>query len=117
MDYNTSNLFFQNIVQSIVENKLIAAVVWIVFMIFILRKIAKKDYGGIEIDEGPWQEIVNPNNGKKIIIKDVICDAFLQQILLRPTEYDVNPKKRSNKIRRGTKYLALIGIGGKRSIS
>ena len=52
-------------------------------------QIAKKDYGGIEIDEGPWQEIVNPNNGKKIIIKDVICDAFLQQILLRPTEYDV----------------------------
>ena len=44
MVYNTSNLFFQNIVQSIAENKLIAAVVWIVFMIFILRKIAKKDY-------------------------------------------------------------------------
>ena len=44
MDYNTSNLFFQKIVQSIAENKLIAAVVWIVFMIFILRKIAKKDY-------------------------------------------------------------------------
>ena len=43
MDYNTSNLFFQNIVQSIAENKLIAAVIWIVFMIFILRKIAKKD--------------------------------------------------------------------------
>ena len=50
---------------------------------------AKKDYSGILIDEGPWQEIINPNNGKKIVIKDVICDAFLQQILLRPTEYDV----------------------------
>ena len=52
-------------------------------------ELAKNEYGGIEIDEGPWQEIVNPNNGKKIVIKDVICDAFLQQILLRPMEYDV----------------------------
>ena len=52
-------------------------------------EVAKNDYGGLEIDEGPWQEITNPKNGKKIIIKDVICDAFLQQILLRPTEYDV----------------------------
>ena len=51
--------------------------------------LAKSKYGGEEIDEGPWQEITNPNNGKKIVIKDVICDAFLQQILLRPTEYDV----------------------------
>ena len=52
-------------------------------------EVAKNDYGGVEIDDGPWQEITNPKNGKKIIIKDVICDAFLQQILLRPTEYDV----------------------------
>ena len=52
-------------------------------------ELAKNEYGGIEIDEGPWQEIVNPKNGKKIVIKDVICDAFLQQILLRPMEYDV----------------------------
>ena len=52
-------------------------------------EVAKNNYGGVEIDEGPWQEITNPKNGKKIIIKDVICDAFLQQILLRPTEYDV----------------------------
>ena len=52
-------------------------------------EIAKTNYGGVEIDEGPWQEIINPNTGKTIIIKDVICDAFLQQILLRPTEYDV----------------------------
>ena len=52
-------------------------------------EVAKNDYGGVEIDEGPWQEITNPKNGKKIIIKDVICDAFLQQILLRPREYDV----------------------------
>ena len=51
--------------------------------------LAKSKYGGEEIDEGPWQEITNPNNGKKIVIKDVICDAFLQQILLRPTDYDV----------------------------
>ena len=52
-------------------------------------ELAKSDYGGVEIDEGPWQEVINPKNGKKIIIKDVICDAFLQQILLRPKDYDV----------------------------
>jgi len=52
-------------------------------------EIAKTNYGGVEIDEGPWQEIINPNTGKTIVVKDVICDAFLQQILLRPTEYDV----------------------------
>ena len=52
-------------------------------------EIAKRDYGGVEIDEGPWQEIINPNTNKKIVIKDVICDAFLQQILLRPTDDDV----------------------------
>ena len=52
-------------------------------------ELAANEYGGQEIDEGPWQEIVNPNNGRKIVIKDVICDAFLQQILLRPIEYDV----------------------------
>ena len=52
-------------------------------------EIAAKNYGGVEIDDGPWQEIINPNTGKTIVIKDVICDAFLQQILTRPTEYDV----------------------------
>ena len=52
-------------------------------------ELAKSDYKGVEIDEGPWQEIINPKNGKKIVIKDVICDAFLQQILLRPKDYDV----------------------------
>ena len=40
-------------------------------------------------DGGPWHYFINPNNGRKIIVKDVICDAFLQQILLRPREYDV----------------------------
>ena len=52
-------------------------------------ELAKSNYKGVEIDEGPWQEIINPKNGKKIVIKDVICDAFLQQILLRPKDYDV----------------------------
>ncbi|PHM41487.1 isocitrate dehydrogenase [Xenorhabdus szentirmaii] len=41
------------------------------------------------MDGGPWVKIKNPKNGKDIIIKDVIADAFLQQILLRPAEYDV----------------------------
>ena len=52
-------------------------------------ELAKTEYNGAELDGGPWQAIKNPNNGKSIIIKDVICDAFLQQILTRPKEYDV----------------------------
>ena len=51
--------------------------------------LAKTDFNGTELDGGPWQAIKNPNNGKSLIIKDVICDAFLQQILTRPKEYDV----------------------------
>ncbi|MFZ2627942.1 MAG: NADP-dependent isocitrate dehydrogenase [Rugosibacter sp.] len=46
--------------------------------------LAKKEFGGVEIDGGPWLKL---DNG--IIIKDAIADAFLQQILLRPAEYDV----------------------------
>lgn len=46
--------------------------------------LAKREFGGTEIDGGPWQKL--PNG---IVIKDVITDAFLQQILLRPAEYDV----------------------------
>lgn len=52
-------------------------------------EVAKEEYGAVEINGGPWCEMTNPNTGKKIIIKDVIADAFLQQILLRPKEYDV----------------------------
>jgi len=52
-------------------------------------ELAKTEFNAQEIDGGPWCEITNPNNGKKIVIKDVIADAFLQQILLRPAEYDV----------------------------
>ena len=37
----------------------------------------------------PWHTFKNPNTGKDIVIKDVICDAFLQQCLLRPADYDV----------------------------
>jgi isocitrate dehydrogenase len=46
--------------------------------------LAKREFGGIEMDGGPWLQL--PNG---IVIKDVIADAFLQQILLRPAEYDV----------------------------
>lgn len=52
-------------------------------------QLAMEEFGGELIDGGPWQKIKNPNTGKEIIIKDVIADAFLQQILLRPAEYDV----------------------------
>lgn len=52
-------------------------------------QLAKEEFGGELLDGGPWMKIKNPKNGKDIIIKDVIADAFLQQILLRPAEYDV----------------------------
>ncbi len=52
-------------------------------------QLAKEQYGATEIDGGPWCSLINPNTNEKIIIKDVIADAFLQQILLRPEEYDV----------------------------
>jgi len=52
-------------------------------------EIAQKEFGAELIDGGPWCKIKNPKTGKHIIIKDVIADAFLQQILLRPAEYSV----------------------------
>ncbi|WP_343292305.1 NADP-dependent isocitrate dehydrogenase [Vandammella animalimorsus] len=51
--------------------------------------LAKKEFGGEEIDGGPWLKVKNPKTGKDIVIKDSIADAFLQQILLRPAEYSV----------------------------
>lgn len=51
--------------------------------------LAKRDYGATEIDGGPWCSFKNPNTGTEIIVKDVIADAMLQQILTRPAEYSV----------------------------
>ncbi|HEY5916206.1 MAG TPA: NADP-dependent isocitrate dehydrogenase [Chryseolinea sp.] len=50
-------------------------------------ELAKKEFGAVDLDGGPWQ-VIN-NNGHKLIVKDAIADAFLQQILLRPDEYSV----------------------------
>ena len=52
-------------------------------------ELAMERFGGELIDGGPWVKIKNPKTGKEIIIKDVIADAFLQQILMRPAEYSV----------------------------
>lgn len=52
-------------------------------------QIAREKFGAVLLDQGPWLELKNPNNNQKIIIKDVIADAFLQQILLRPEDYSV----------------------------
>ncbi|MBV2192949.1 MAG: NADP-dependent isocitrate dehydrogenase [Azonexus sp.] len=52
-------------------------------------KLAQEEFGAELIDGGPWCKIRNPNTGREIIVKDSIADAFLQQILLRPAEYDV----------------------------
>ncbi|MBO4448822.1 MAG: NADP-dependent isocitrate dehydrogenase [Kiritimatiellae bacterium] len=51
--------------------------------------LAKREFGATEIGGGPWCEFKNPKTGRTIIVKDCICDAFLQQILTRPAEYDV----------------------------
>ena len=52
-------------------------------------ELAQQEFGGELLDGGPWVKIKNPNTGKDIIIKDVIADAMLQQVLLRPDEYSV----------------------------
>ena len=52
-------------------------------------QLASDEFGAIVVDDGPWRSFKNPNTGTEITIKDVIADAFLQQILLRPEEYSV----------------------------
>ncbi|MBN1952721.1 MAG: NADP-dependent isocitrate dehydrogenase [Bacteroidales bacterium] len=52
-------------------------------------ELAREEFGAVELDGGPWCTLTNPVSGKKIVIKDVIADAFLQQILTRPKEYSV----------------------------
>ena len=52
-------------------------------------EVARDQFGGELVDGGPWQVVKNPNTGEDIIIKDVIADAMLQQIILRPDEYSV----------------------------
>jgi isocitrate dehydrogenase len=51
-------------------------------------KVAQEEFGAELIDGGPWCKFTNPNTGREIVVKDAIADAFLQQILLRPAEYD-----------------------------
>ncbi|PSV12958.1 NADP-dependent isocitrate dehydrogenase [Photobacterium leiognathi] len=52
-------------------------------------EVALQEFGAELLDGGPWMTLKNPKTGKEIVIKDCIADAFLQQILLRPAEYDV----------------------------
>lgn len=52
-------------------------------------RVAKEFYGAVEVDGGPWCKIPEGKPGAGMIIKDVIADAFLQQILTRPADYDV----------------------------
>ena len=51
--------------------------------------VARTEFGASEKDGGPWLAFNNPVTGREIVIKDVIADNFLQQILMRPEEYDV----------------------------
>ena len=52
-------------------------------------ELAQQEFGGELLDGGPWVSVKNPNSGNEIVIKDVIADAMLQQILTRPREYSV----------------------------
>ncbi len=52
-------------------------------------EVARHEFGAELLDGGPWMQFKNPNTGKNIVVKDAIADAMLQQILLRPAEYDV----------------------------
>lgn len=52
-------------------------------------EVARDEFGAQLLDGGPWMQFKNPNTGKNIVVKDAIADAMLQQILLRPAEYDV----------------------------
>jgi isocitrate dehydrogenase len=52
-------------------------------------ELAASEFGAELLDGGPWSHFKNPKTGKDIVVKDVIADAFLQQILLRPAEYSV----------------------------
>ena len=52
-------------------------------------ELARREFGAELIDQGPWMRMQHPKTGKEIVIKDVIADAFLQQILLRPEEYSI----------------------------
>jgi isocitrate dehydrogenase len=52
-------------------------------------QLAVREFGAKPVDGGPWHAFKNPKSGQEIIIKDVITDAMLQQVLLRPAEYDV----------------------------
>ncbi len=51
--------------------------------------VARTEFGATEIDGGPWLTFKNPVTGRDIVVKDVIADNFLQQILLRPEDYDI----------------------------
>ena len=52
-------------------------------------QLAADEFGATPLDGGPWHELTNPNTGRQIVVKDMIADAMLQQILTRPDEYDV----------------------------
>jgi len=52
-------------------------------------EVAAEEFGATLLDGGPWMQFKNPKTGRNVVVKDAIADAMLQQILLRPAEYDV----------------------------
>ncbi len=74
--------------------------------------LAQKEFGATLIDGGPWCQIKNPKTGKAIIIKDVLADDFLQQILLRPTEHAVVATMNLNGDYIADALVAQVGASG-----
>jgi isocitrate dehydrogenase len=52
-------------------------------------EVAREEFGASEVDGGPWMSFRNPGSGREIVVKDIIADNFLQQILLNPQDFDV----------------------------
>jgi isocitrate dehydrogenase len=83
-------------------------------------ELAREEFGAVEIGGGPWCSFKNPKTGTEITIKDVIADAFLQQILLRPEgirrDRDAEPERRLH-LRRARGQVGGIGMApGRQSV-
>ncbi len=72
-------------------------------------EVARDEFGGTVIGDGPWVSLKHPTTGAEIVVKDVIADAFLQQIILRPAEYSVIATMNLNGDYMSDALAALVG--------
>lgn len=79
-------------------------------------EIAREEFGAELLDGGPWMQFKNPRTSKNIVVKDVIADAMLQQILLRPAEYDVIATLNLNGDYLSDALAAEVGVSASRRV-